>query len=588
MLALVLAACLALLTLVPPLQSPDEHDHVRRAYGLLNGVLLLEAPSGKMSGLAVDTGLESYLQTYYVKYMRDRAGKLTLEEMAQAEAIRWSHVTQFGEAPGTGYYFPLIYAPQALGLALGRAMDLNVDLSYRLARGCALLASVLLAAAAFRLARPPIGVLALLLLPMTLFQWSAASIDGVSTGWALLAIASFLALVDERRQGPRRRGMALPLLLALSLLLLVGSRVHMLPMLLLPFVAWALTRRRDVLVAGLLALVLTLLWLAVALSHTVDTRLTRDVTTAAVAQLYLRDPGEFFANLWNTLIDPRGGEFFFDSFIGVLGWLDVRLPEATVLALGLLLAAAAVLGSSASAVFEAPLVRTSLMACAVASFMLVFAALAITWNSSPTDFIEGVQGRYFIVPALCLAYALAPGPAPIGALPRALAWLCCAALGALSIVTTIDTIARTYLVSESASAPAPAATNERGPLLAAGGTLALAIPPSQVQAPQTITHLAVLFDTQGQALPGQAELRLRADDGSVVQRRFVLADLADQRYRQFDVPPGRYVSVQIASIDGSGLSVRQVSATGPVPGMACLMWGDARQQLTLMPGCPAP
>jgi hypothetical protein len=42
--------------------------------------------------------------------------------------------------------------------------------------------------------------------------------------------------------------------------------------------------------------------------------------------------------------------------------------------------------------------------CALFSFILVFPTVLLT-NAHPADLIEGVQGRYFLIPALLLSYS---------------------------------------------------------------------------------------------------------------------------------------------------------------------------------------
>jgi uncharacterized membrane protein len=43
--------------------------------------------------------------------------------------------------------------------------------------------------------------------------------------------------------------------------------------------------------------------------------------------------------------------------------------------------------------------------CALLSFILVFPAVLLA-NGHPASIIEGVQGRYFLIPALLLSYSL--------------------------------------------------------------------------------------------------------------------------------------------------------------------------------------
>jgi uncharacterized membrane protein len=52
------------------------------------------------------------------------------------------------------------------------------------------------------------------------------------------------------------------------------------------------------------------------------------------------------------------------------------------------------------------LIRVSLVTCAIGSLAIIFFAMLISWTPHPATVIEGVQGRYFLIPAIMLAYAL--------------------------------------------------------------------------------------------------------------------------------------------------------------------------------------
>jgi hypothetical protein len=67
--------------------------------------------------------------------------------------------------------------------------------------------------------------------------------------------------------------------------------------------------------------------------------------------------------------------------------------------------------------------RMALALCALGSSFLVFMLMLITWSPFPTHLIEGVQGRYFITPAIVAAYAMAPWPTISSPLKRQAAML---------------------------------------------------------------------------------------------------------------------------------------------------------------------
>ena len=86
-----------------------------------------------------------------------------------------------------------------------------------------------------------------------------------------------------------------------------------------------------------------------------------------------------------------------------------------------------------------------LLLAALGAGVLVFFALLIGWTPHPAPIIQGVQGRYFIVPALLLGYVLAghtqaPVPTPRQRLELALV----AAFAALALAALITTLLTRY------------------------------------------------------------------------------------------------------------------------------------------------
>jgi uncharacterized membrane protein len=89
-------------------------------------------------------------------------------------------------------------------------------------------------------------------------------------------------------------------------------------------------------------------------------------------------------------------------------------------------------------------VRTLLLASALASTLLIFLALLITWTPHPAVVVNGVQGRYFVVPALLAAYALS-GSAHTGSGPRRLLSQTTAALFVgISVTALLATLITRY------------------------------------------------------------------------------------------------------------------------------------------------
>jgi uncharacterized membrane protein len=425
-------AAFAVASLIPPMQSPDEHSHVARAYMISRGQWLLDSPPGMSSGGLVDINLWAFFDINDI-VAADPKARLSPQRQAQVASVRWGGREIFFQAPGTGYYSPLIYAPHALGLWLGRTLNLGIAHSYQLMRAICLLSSLGLLAWAFRLVRPPVVVLALLLLPMTVFQTILPTVDGVTTCLAVLALSLFFRLLLGKEDS-----VAPSLLLAASVALLASSKVNLFPLIGLPFyLAWARSSRRDA-IAGVAALLASLAWTAYALANTVDTRVAHAHSTGELLLRYLAHPMGFVRIVWKSLMDPTVFDLYSRSFIGILGWLDAPLPPwcYQFLWIGLGLCAAASLLAVRPG--EALLARIGLIVAGLACSGLVFLAMLVTWTRDSAEVIEGVQGRYFLIPAITLAYALGATLAPRGwRWPGRLALCATAGLSFYALIVTV-------------------------------------------------------------------------------------------------------------------------------------------------------
>lgn len=441
--------------LVPPMASPDETTHITRAYLISRGTLLIQPPG---DGVPDDAGVAANLKAFfaptrvggmvdqrlavfvdiYSYLISHRERLVTPAEQKQLDAFAWSDAKSFYAMQGTGYYFPAIYAPQALALALGQTFDLSLPNAYQLTRSLTLLTCFALLGLAFRAVPPNPFVVAVLLLPMSVFQMVSPTLDGLSNALAVLCISLFLKALDAREPPSAKLSWGL----ALSLFLLATSRTHLLPLLLLPFfVAWRHQSRRDFYLgcavsAGALA------WTLFALLSVSDLRIARQLSTTQLLLFYAADPMAFVRVVQATIVDQF--DFFQLSFIGLLGWLDTRLPLASYDTLTWGLAAAALVTLSVAELRENWSQRLALLALALASVGLIFLALLVTWTPHPATIVQGVQGRYFVVPALLLGFAANPSTATPSRLRKWLTGLVLAAFALCSLDALLQTLVSRY------------------------------------------------------------------------------------------------------------------------------------------------
>lgn len=414
--ALVFTLLLALVAvysaIVPPLQSPDECSHLKRAYLLTRGVIMLDVHPTHGSGGMIDQGLAAFIAAHL--YLPHNEGNTVTRAMQRsANDIAWTKKTVFEPAPGAGYYFPLIYAPHAIGLGLGELFGLSLYHSYLLTRFTLSATCLALIFLALGIYRPNFLVLTLLLLPMSVFQLATVNIDGLTTALTLVAVGLFLRVADRRLEFRPWMSHAM----AVAVFILVTCRPHLLPLLALPFVCAMLRRSKRDLLLGLLVTVASLGWIGLSMSITMDLRQSRDLGVSQLLLFYLTHPRVFFSLLWNTLQNDDLLLFYRESFIGVLGWLDAKLADHYYAATSYFLIFTALISLSINNIRQDYPARLLLLFMALASLALIFFALLIAWTPHPSKVITGVQGRYFITPAIIFAYALS-GSANVFSLKR--------------------------------------------------------------------------------------------------------------------------------------------------------------------------
>ncbi|HUH30428.1 MAG TPA: DUF2142 domain-containing protein [Rhodanobacter sp.] len=445
--ACLLLAGYALMMVVPSFQAPDEFDHVRRAFQLSDGSFLLRSVDGSPSGGYEDPALETYMigfsaLPHHPEVRMDGTARIALESQHWGQQPR-----VFQAIPSTANYFPAVYLPQAAGMAAGRAMNLPVGQTYRLARWCALLAAIALLMVACSVHAPPPLAAGILALPMSLFLLSSAAPDGVLMAIAMLGLSAFARLAVERDAAPRH----LAALLLICVFLLVTSSPGLLPMFVFPF-AVALGSRfhwqRTAMVT--VVMLLAIAWIGFVLRTTVYSPDPDQPDHLSRLTFFLMHPWAFLHGLRETVLASGHVQFYAMSFLGVFGWLDTFLPAYAYRALLLLLIMLTACSFVAPANRACLVARWLLVGCAALSTLLTFLAPPGHWLQAGTDVAADIQGRYFLVPALMVAYALSLGSTSVRPIRPRFSLLFLVLLLAVSTsVTTYSLVSRFHLAPDS-------------------------------------------------------------------------------------------------------------------------------------------
>jgi uncharacterized membrane protein len=443
-----LVGALSMVILTPPFQVPDEQEHFHRAYQLSELQLRGVVQDGRAGGM-----LPSSLIELSEHFLGTRAIHTTEPRRITAQPLRQTWLAldrplnpdrrEFVDFTSTAFYSPMGYLPQAIAIMGGRwAGAAPLTLLY-LARLANALVAVAMLTWAVRLM--PIGREAVMvagLLPMAVFEYASAAPDAgvITTAFLFTAVALRMQL--------RGSGTVVEVALAtVSGLIFCSQKPAYAPLLFLGLPsALAGSRIRLTLLAQAVILVVALggtaFWIRFSLS--------KDI--APLPGMSVTDQGAYIAthpvayckaivhSLWSY------SAFYYKSLIGVLGWLQLTLPNfAYVLPAGALLLS----------VLAQPRDAPRLPAYAVVwnvflltgSILLIMTSVYLIFNQVASRMVENVQGRYFI-PLLPLSIATACSivrlrPSRKGSL---VAFLVVTAIIAVQLLTADMAIVRAYQV----------------------------------------------------------------------------------------------------------------------------------------------
>jgi uncharacterized membrane protein len=400
--ALLFVICNFLSSFIPPFQSPDEFEHVTRAYLFGKGVIVLEAPKDEVSGGFIDSGLARYMDVFRpLPFNPDR--KIAETELTAAKKIEWTGTTEFNRAPGMAFYFPAIYSIHALGLLMGEHLNLSVDAAYKLTRILLLLVICGILYFSFQLYQPSYLVMALLVIPMSLFQLSSASLDGIATAISIFIISAFLYIAKNREQSATWLFYAL----LIAWFLVASSRIQQFSLLLLVASCGYFMRKPRYYFLTILAALIVIVWQIIAVNTSVDGRVKLGAPTSTIVSWYLNNPWDFVVVMQATLSSSETWRSYLSSFFGMLGWLDTPFVGKEYLYLLGLTALIALCSMTVRHLHNHLEARLLLVICSAGSILLIYFALLVTWTPHPAVVVHGVVGRYFLIPVIMLAYAFA-------------------------------------------------------------------------------------------------------------------------------------------------------------------------------------
>jgi len=388
--------------LIPPLQSPDEPNHLKRAYLLANGKIFLDAKDG-VTGGEIDRGLVEFEN--YFSYLRvNTLTRVNVFELTESTNIPWHHKDVFSGLPNTAIYFPLSYIPQTFALLVGESINLSVGSSYYLSRiFCLLFAMAIIYLASIFYPIPPLAF-ACLVLPMSLFQLGSASLDPFNYAICFLIGALFMR-ATESREGLKSYGV---LLLGIALLAFITTRINFIFLSLIPLRIYFLHKKSLSAYISLLLAIFALSWILYTLKYVQGMPVLGELSTTEIIYYYLKDPWELIKAFFVTLTKWGLLRGYWEQFVGKLGWLDAPIPDFGGVVYAIYFSIFVYLAYLTRPRFNKLIKNRNVMfflICLGFSWVALFAILLFTWTKHPAGWIDGVQGRYFIPFVIFVAYS---------------------------------------------------------------------------------------------------------------------------------------------------------------------------------------
>ncbi len=377
----------------PPFQAPDEHVHFCRAYQLSTGGLLPEKQNGVQGGTLPSSVIETIEQVnpglrFHSKEQRQDPELLRryLRRSLEPENKR------FYAFPSSALYPPAAYLPHAAGILLGRLMHASPLVMMYLGRFSALAFWLTMTGLALQIM--PAGrwlLLAVALMPMSVFLGGAFNPDAVTNGLAFFALAFMLEIARRPGVVTGRQLALFGLILLVFALAKPGFALFALLWFLLPRHKWGSLRRH--LLTGILLLALgyglSLVWNAV-----VQSDLNWNAPFAdypGQRQLLMQNPLVFIKAALSSLWTFKG--FYLRSHLGQLGSLDVVLPWHALLPVLVTILAAALLGKGMMLTrWQKGVLLTLFLGTLFQSLL----ALYLTASPLGSPWCVGFQGRYLI------------------------------------------------------------------------------------------------------------------------------------------------------------------------------------------------
>jgi uncharacterized membrane protein len=386
--------------LTPPLQVPDESLHYDRIWEITE-FHILKSPGTVPASIP-------RLYENFVHLRQANGQKTSAAEIRKSLDIKAEPRSRVAYTPPSN---TLTYLPQALGVMAGKPFTSSIATLMYLGRISNLLISILILFFAIRIMPGFKWIFLLLaLMPKTLFLFGSLSYDSLTISLSFFAMAVFFHYAFACQREITLKDLGVMALIA-ALLLLCKPPSFLLALLFFFIPPRKFGRIYKYLMIGIGVLALAVIFLKVV---PVASRYMSEPGSAVQAALppsaesedqELIRPDEQIRIIMNDvpgylkLIAKSGlilyRSYILESFVGLLGFIDVELPDLLTYSYLLVILLTALLLWNET-VMLGPWKKGLLLLIIVLGYIIIETAMYVYATRPGRDSVFGVQGRYFI------------------------------------------------------------------------------------------------------------------------------------------------------------------------------------------------
>lgn len=416
---LAIPALIVFISILPPAWGLDEQVHTARAYQVSEGKIYPDDIKGKggLYGGAIPTSLVDVLRYGHQESnavprqkvffeRQDIRNKKELQNKLDRK-LNTKKTTNY-EFGASGPYSPIVYAPAATGMFIGRQLNVSVGSVITFGKVFQAVTYIVMAAAALWIMRKNKSkwlLFVIALLPSSIYQAATINADSFTIGVTLLFLATVLFIFTHKKLlQPLHIGV---LATATILLMLAKPSYSLLAGILLfsPVKPLFKNTKAKIITIGAILGAAALVFLISSLKgieYGASILLYKDAATAAQiipgdqVKWILTHPIGYVVVLWHTFV--VAGFEWNQSLIGMLGYNTIATPFIFTYFAGIVLVLAALYDNKYSRNQALLLLGFGLL-----SALAVITILYGTFNVVGSPTLAGVQGRYFIP---CLPFIL--------------------------------------------------------------------------------------------------------------------------------------------------------------------------------------